>query len=95
MLHLACEQGCRVLVMLITAGQAGDSPQFTAVLDAIEVAKPAGGRARVRPDRVLADKAYSRPPSTSPRSTNGSETSEGGPPGPPSLTSTQTLVFRA
>ena len=45
--------------MLITAGQAGDSPQFAAVLDAIEVAKAAGGRARVRPDRVLADKAYS------------------------------------
>ncbi|MGK8557261.1 IS5 family transposase [Nocardia gipuzkoensis] len=59
-LHLACEQGCRALAMLITAGQAGDSPQFTAVLDAIEVAKAAGGRARSRPQRVLADKAYSR-----------------------------------
>ncbi|MEU1549684.1 IS5 family transposase [Nocardia sp. NPDC005745] len=58
-LHLACEQGCRVLAMLITAGQVGDSPQFTTVLDGIEVGKPAGGRARVRPDRVLADKAYS------------------------------------
>lgn len=58
-LHLACERGCRVLTMLVTAGQVGDSPQFTTVLDAIEVAKPAGGRARVRLDRVLADKAYS------------------------------------
>ncbi|WP_067575001.1 IS5 family transposase [Nocardia acidivorans] len=58
-LHLACEQGCRVLAMLITAGQAGDSPQFAAVLDAIEVVKAAGGRARSRPERVLADKAYS------------------------------------
>ncbi|WP_216918030.1 IS5 family transposase [Nocardia noduli] len=58
-LHLACDQDCRVLAMLITAGQAGDSPQFVAVLDAIEVARTGRGRARKRPDRVLADKAYS------------------------------------
>ncbi|MGY1948675.1 IS5 family transposase [Nocardia asiatica] len=58
-LHLACDQGCRVLSVLVTAGQTGDSPQFQAVLDAIEVPKAGGGRARVRPDRVLADKAYS------------------------------------
>lgn len=58
-LHLACEQGCRVLALLVTAGQAGDSPQFTTVLDAIGVAKLSGGRSRVRPHRVLADKAYS------------------------------------
>lgn len=58
-LHLACEQGCRVLSLLVTPGQAADSPQFTTVLDGIEVAKIGGGRARVRPQRVLADKAYS------------------------------------
>ncbi|TQM25535.1 IS5 family transposase [Nocardia bhagyanarayanae] len=58
-LHLACEQGCRVLAMLVTAGQAGDSPQFMSVLDAIEVGKLGRGRPRRRPDRVLADKAYS------------------------------------
>lgn len=58
-LHLACEQRCRVLSLLITPGQAGDSPQFIAVLDGIVVPKPGGGRARRRPDRVLADKAYS------------------------------------
>ena len=45
--------------MLVTAGQAGDSPQFAAVLDGIAVPKLGGGRARVRPERVLADKAYS------------------------------------
>ena len=45
--------------MLITAGQRGDSPQFTAVLDAINVARTGPGRPRRRPDRVLADKAYS------------------------------------
>ncbi|WP_406229554.1 IS5 family transposase [Nocardia sp. NBC_01009] len=58
-LHLATEQGCRVLSVLVTAGQVGDSPQFTTVLDAIEVPRLGGGRARVRPERVLADKAYS------------------------------------
>ncbi len=58
-LHLACEQGCRALSVLVTAGQAGDSPQFTAVLDSIVVPKTGGGRARMRPQRVLADKAYS------------------------------------
>ena len=45
--------------MLLTGGQCGDSPQFTTVLDAIQVARPGGGRPRRRPDRVLADKAYS------------------------------------
>ena len=31
-IHLACEQGQRPLSLLVTAGQRGDSPQFTAVL---------------------------------------------------------------
>ena len=43
---------------MITAGQRGDSPQFTAVLDQIAMARLGPGRARTRPDRVLADKAY-------------------------------------
>lgn len=58
-LHLASEQGQRPLSMLITAGQAGDSPQFTAVLAGIRVPRQGPGSARTRPDRVLADKAYS------------------------------------
>ncbi|MGW5105918.1 transposase [Nocardia sp. NPDC004123] len=45
--------------MLVIAGQAGDRPQFTAVPDGIAVPKLGGGRARVRPERALADKAYS------------------------------------
>ena len=45
--------------MLVTAGQAGDSPQFRHVLDAIRVPRLGPGRARTRPQRVLADKAYS------------------------------------
>lgn len=58
-LHLACEQGLRPLALLLTGGQAGDSPHFTAVLASIRVPRLGPGRARVRPDRVLADKAYS------------------------------------
>ena len=57
--HLACEQGRKTLSIVITAGQRGDSPQFTAVLDGIAVARLGAGRPRTRPDAVLADKAYS------------------------------------
>jgi transposase len=57
-LHLACEQGRKVLSMVLTAGQRGDSPQFTTVLERIRVPRLGAGRPRTRPDRVLADKAY-------------------------------------
>ncbi|WP_411156585.1 transposase [Nocardia abscessus] len=43
------------LSLLIT----GDSPLFTTVLEAIDVPRLGLGRPRKRPDRVLADKAYS------------------------------------
>ena len=56
--HLACEQGQKPLSLVLTAGQRGDSPQFTAVLAKISVARLGGGRPRNRPERVLADKAY-------------------------------------
>jgi transposase len=56
--HLGCEQGQKPLSIVLTAGQRGDSPQFTVVLDGIRVPRLHGGRARTRPDRVLADKAY-------------------------------------
>jgi transposase len=46
------------LSVVITAGQRGDSPQFEAVLEQISVPR-VGARARTRPERVLADKAYS------------------------------------
>jgi transposase len=58
-IHLACEQGQRPLSLLVTAGQRGDSPQFTAVLEAIRVPRLGLGRPRVRPLRVRGDKAYS------------------------------------
>ena len=57
-IHLACEQRQKPLAVIITAGQRGDSPQFTAVLEAIKVPRPGRGRPRTRPVRVLADKAY-------------------------------------
>jgi transposase len=58
-IHLACEQGRRPLSLVLTAGQRGDSPQFSTVLEAIRVHAPGPGRPRCRPERVLADKAYS------------------------------------
>ena len=45
--------------IVLTAGQRGDSPQFAAVLAGIRVPRMGPGRPRTRPDRVLADKAYS------------------------------------
>jgi transposase len=56
--HLAVEQGQKPLAIVVTAGQRGDSPQFTVVLGEIRVPRPGGGRPRTTPDRVLADKAY-------------------------------------
>ena len=56
--HLACEQGQKVLAMIVTGGQRGDSPQFIPVLRKIRVGRPGLGRPRTRPDVVLADKAY-------------------------------------
>lgn len=59
--HLACEQRQKPLTVLVTAGQRGDSPQFTAVLEAIRVPRLGVGRPRVRTlrVRVRGDKAYS------------------------------------
>ncbi len=58
-IHAACEQGRQMLAFLLTPGQAGDSPQMIPVLERIRVARVGPGRPRSRPDRVLADKAYS------------------------------------
>jgi transposase len=43
---------------VLTPGQAGDGPQFRAVLARITIRLPVG-RPRTRPDAVAADKAYS------------------------------------
>jgi transposase len=47
--------------IVITAGQAGDNPQLLALLDQISVRRDGPGRPRRRPERVIADKAYSHP----------------------------------
>jgi transposase len=47
--------------ILLTPGQAGDNPQLLPLLDQIHVGRDGPGRPRKRPDRVLADKAYSHP----------------------------------
>lgn len=57
--HAAVDQHRGVLAFCLTPGQDGDSPQLIPVLDAIRVARSGPGRPRRRPDRVLADKAYS------------------------------------
>ena len=57
-MHLACEQRQKVLSLIITAGQRGDSPQFRPVLEKISVPRLGPGRPRKRPDKVRGDKAY-------------------------------------
>lgn len=58
-IHMACDQHLQPVASTLTAGQAGDSPQMIPVLDKIRIPRPGPGRPRTRPDRVLADKAYS------------------------------------
>lgn len=60
--HLSVDRVGRPLSVLITAGQCGDNPQLLPVLDLIGVpGRGARARVRSRPQRVLADKAYSHP----------------------------------
>ncbi|GAA3743699.1 transposase [Spinactinospora alkalitolerans] len=47
--------------IILTPGQAGDNPQLLPLLDQIAVGRDGPGRPRKRPERVLADKAYSHP----------------------------------
>lgn len=49
------------MAILLTPGQSGDNPQLLPLLDHITVRGSGPGRARSRPDRVVADKAYSHP----------------------------------
>lgn len=46
-------------MVLVGAGQAGDSPVFPVLMDHLRVARHGPGRPRSRPDRVRGDKAYS------------------------------------
>lgn len=49
----------RALVVLLSAGQAGDSPMLLPLLARLRVPRVGRGRPRTRPDRVRGDKAYS------------------------------------
>ncbi len=44
--------------MIVTGGQAHDSPLLPVLLDSLSVPRPGPGRPRRRPDALLADKAY-------------------------------------
>ncbi|MBT2491165.1 IS5 family transposase, partial [Streptomyces sp. ISL-96] len=57
-IHLASDRRCRPLSLVLTAGQAADSPQFVPVLAGVRVRQPQG-RPRSRPGAVAADRAYS------------------------------------
>ncbi|WP_425550254.1 IS5 family transposase [Amycolatopsis tucumanensis] len=58
-IHRVVDGNGRALVTLLTPGQAGDSPMFEPLMAHLQVPRQGGGRARTRPDRVRADKAYS------------------------------------
>ena len=58
-IHLVADSRCRPIARVTSAGQRHDSVAFTAVMADISIARSGGGMPRTRPDRVLADKAYS------------------------------------
>jgi Transposase DDE domain len=57
-LHIVADLRCRPVARVTTAGQRHDSLSFDAVMNDLLVVRP-NGPARRRPDRVMADKAYS------------------------------------
>ncbi|MER7878444.1 IS5 family transposase [Streptomyces solisilvae] len=58
-IHLACDGKGRPLAILITPGQRHDSVCAHPLLERVRVPRTGPGRPRCRPDRVIADKAYS------------------------------------
>jgi transposase len=60
-IHLAVDGRGLPMSCLLGAGQGGDNPQLLPLLDQITVRRDGPGRSRSRPERVLADKAYSHP----------------------------------
>ena len=59
-MHLACDGKGRPLSVVLTPGQRNDGTQLEAVLDAIRVPRSGRGRARKRPERLLADRGYGK-----------------------------------
>src|SRR3954454_6778392 len=60
-LHLAVDGRGLPMAVGLTAGQAGDNPHLLPLLDQVSVGRNGPGRPRKRPERVVADKAYSHP----------------------------------
>jgi transposase len=59
-IHVVGDGRGRPLVTRATPGQAADTTALMGLVDAVRVARPGGvGRPRVRPDYLVADKAYS------------------------------------
>jgi hypothetical protein len=58
-IHLLADRRCRPLTRVTTAGQRHDSLAFEALMNRLRIARTGPGRARTRPGRLLADKAYS------------------------------------
>ncbi|MFE1291107.1 IS5 family transposase [Streptomyces sp. NPDC058751] len=58
-IHLTCDGKGRPLAILLTPGQRHDSVCARPLLERIRVPRTGPGRPRCRPDRVVADKAYS------------------------------------
>nr|WP_255345824.1 IS5 family transposase [Streptomyces chartreusis] len=58
-IHLAVDSSFQVLAAAVTAGQRGDAPLFTELMNHISVPRTGSGRPRNRPVHVLADRAYS------------------------------------
>ncbi|MFI7288403.1 bifunctional DNA primase/polymerase [Streptomyces anulatus] len=56
---IVIDSSFQVLVAVITAGQRGDAPLFTEVMNRIRLLRSDGGRPRTRPVHLLADRAYS------------------------------------
>jgi transposase len=57
-IHLVADGKGRPLGLLLTGGNAADTSYFQAVLETVAVRTAGQGRPRTRPERVLADKAY-------------------------------------
>jgi len=58
-LHAAVDANGMPLAIVLTGGQRNDGAVFTEVIDHIHVPRLSAGRLRIRPDAVIADKAYS------------------------------------
>ncbi|MGH3926965.1 MAG: IS5 family transposase [Pseudonocardiaceae bacterium] len=58
-IHLLADSWCRPLARATTAGQRHDSLAFEPLMGRLRIRRLGRGRARTRPGRLLADKAYS------------------------------------